>query len=54
MQNYNLREKEPPKFLAPQGHQQPLGDNVYILLDLWFVEKLIYPIHALIFHQIIS
>ena len=28
--------------------------DVYILSDLWFVEKLIYPIYALIFKQIIS
>lgn len=49
MQNYNLKKKAPPQLPVHQGHQQHLIDSVYILPDLWFAAKLIYPIHAFIF-----
>lgn len=57
MQNYLRRKKK--KKESPSNYSfikdiSSTWDNVYILSDLWFVEKLIYPIYALIFEQIIS
>lgn len=56
MQNYlkEKKKKESPSNYSFIKDISSTWDNVYILSDLWFVEKLIYTIYPLIFKQIIS